>query len=59
MAATSLGILLAYDTFYWPPVGRGWPDSFFITLILLGYRAVTLTARGDRRAHPGTGGPVS
>jgi zinc/manganese transport system permease protein len=54
VAATSLGILLAYDSFYWPPAGRGWPDSFFIsTLILLGYLAVTLRTRHDRRTLPG------
>jgi len=36
LAATWLGILLAYDSFYWPPVGRGWPVSFFIvTLVFL------------------------
>ncbi len=33
-----LGILLAYDSFYWPPVGTGWPVSFFVvTLIFLTY----------------------
>jgi len=28
VAVTWLGILLAYDSFYWPPAGRGWPVSF-------------------------------
>ncbi|WP_306307174.1 metal ABC transporter permease [Alicyclobacillus acidiphilus] len=38
IAATWLGILLAYDSYDWPPVGRGWPVSFFVTsLILLFY----------------------
>lgn len=33
-----LGIVLAYDSFRWPPVGRGWPVSFFVTsLVLLFY----------------------
>jgi zinc/manganese transport system permease protein len=28
--ATWLGIILAYDSYYWPPHGRGWPVSFFV-----------------------------
>lgn len=53
VAATSVGILLSYDSFYWPPAGRGWPDSFFIsTLILLGYLAVMLIPRRDVRRAP-------
>jgi zinc/manganese transport system permease protein len=37
-AATSLGILLAYDSYYWPPHGHGWSVSFFVvTLVVLGY----------------------
>jgi zinc/manganese transport system permease protein len=36
--AAWLGILLAYDSYTWPPAGQGWPVSFFIvTLILVGY----------------------
>lgn len=30
-----LGVLLAYDSFYWPPNGRGWPVSFFICIFVL------------------------
>ena len=41
LAATWLGMLLAYDSFYWPPARHGWPVSFFVvTLIFLGYVAV-------------------
>jgi len=37
-AATWLGILLAYDSYYWPPAGHGWSVSFFVvTLVVLGY----------------------
>jgi len=37
-AATWLGILLAYDSFYWSSSGRGWPVSFFIVaLVLIAY----------------------
>src|SRR6202034_4574534 len=39
VAATWIGIVLAYDSFYWPPHGHGWPVSFFVvTLVLVGYR---------------------
>lgn len=38
VAATWLGILLAYDSFYWPPAGHGWPVSFFVvTLVFVFY----------------------
>ncbi len=38
LAATWLGILLAYDSFYWPPARHGWPVSFFVvTLVFLFY----------------------
>lgn len=38
LAATWLGIVLAYDSYYWPPRGHGWPVSFFVVaLVLTGY----------------------
>ncbi|MGA2455050.1 MAG: metal ABC transporter permease [Solirubrobacteraceae bacterium] len=38
IAAMWLGELLAYDSSHWPPVGIGWPVSFFVvTLIFLAY----------------------
>jgi zinc/manganese transport system permease protein len=38
VAATWIGIVLAYDSYYWPPAHRGWPVSFFVvTLIVLAY----------------------
>lgn len=38
VAATWLGVLLAYDSYAWPPVRHGWPVSFFIVaLLFLGY----------------------
>lgn len=43
IGATWLGILLAYDSYYWPPLHHGWPVSFFVvTLVLVGY----IVARG-------------
>jgi zinc/manganese transport system permease protein len=53
-AATWLGILLAYDSYYWPPHGRGWPVSFFVVaIVVLGY--VLTHARLPRRGRPGPG----
>lgn len=41
--ATWVGCLLAYDSFYWPPLRHGWPVSFFIVaLVVVGYLAVDL-----------------
>jgi len=34
VAVTWLGILLAYDSYYWPPAGRGWPVSFFVVALV-------------------------
>ena len=40
IGTTWLGILLAYDSYYWPPLHHTWPVSFFIvTLVLIGYIA--------------------
>ena len=51
VAATWLGILLAYDSYYWPPAGRGWPVSFFVvTLITGGYLVGYLRPRASRAA---------
>jgi zinc/manganese transport system permease protein len=38
LAATWLGVLLAWDSFYWPPARHGWPVSFFVvTLVFIFY----------------------
>jgi zinc/manganese transport system permease protein len=50
LAATWLGILLAYDSYYWPPRDQGWPASFFVVaLVLAGYLATYL--RGPHRTR--------
>jgi zinc/manganese transport system permease protein len=50
VAAAWLGILLAYDSYDWPPVGQGWPVSFFVvTLIFLAYVLAGLPRRLRRR----------
>jgi zinc/manganese transport system permease protein len=60
VAATWLGILLAYDSFYWPPVRHGWPVSFFVvTLVFVFYLLAQLPPVGRvsgaraRRARDG------
>ncbi len=38
VGCTWLGLLLSYDSYYWPPHHHGWPASFFIvTLVLICY----------------------
>ena len=48
--ATWLGILLAYDSFYWPPAGRGWPVSFFVVTLIVGCYLLTYLRAPERRA---------
>jgi zinc/manganese transport system permease protein len=51
LAATWLGIVLAYDSYYWPPRGHGWPVSFFVVaLVLAGY--LLSYAKKPRRLAP-------
>jgi zinc/manganese transport system permease protein len=68
VAATWLGIVFAYDSYYWPPDHRGWPVSFFVVVfVLLGYlltyarRPRRLAPRSpheeERECGPATGGP--
>ena len=47
-----IGIVLAYDSFYWPPAGRGWPVSFFVVTLVVGGYLLTYLRRRDRRAAP-------
>jgi zinc/manganese transport system permease protein len=50
--AVWIGIVLAYDSYYWPPAGRGWPVSFFVvTLVVVGY-LLTFLRRRSRRPAP-------
>ncbi|MGO8687282.1 MAG: metal ABC transporter permease [Candidatus Dormibacteria bacterium] len=56
VAAVWIGIVLAYDSYYWPPVDHGWPVSFFVVTIVFvlylgaGVVAALGRARRDRRA---------
>jgi zinc/manganese transport system permease protein len=48
VGTTWLGLLLAYDSYYWPPHHHGWPVSFFVvTLVLLVYLGACI-GRGRR-----------
>jgi zinc/manganese transport system permease protein len=53
VAATLIGVVLAYDSYFWPPVGRGWPVSFLITALVFLVYAASQWRR--RRVHPGGG----
>jgi len=49
IAATWIGIVLAYDSFTWPPSHHGWPVSFFIVaLIFAGFVGTQVTGRRRR-----------
>ncbi|MCL2768646.1 MAG: metal ABC transporter permease [Solirubrobacterales bacterium] len=56
VAAMWLGIVLAYDSYYWPPRGNGWPVSFFVvTIVFVVYLLSGVPAwRERRRAHAAT-----
>ena len=55
LTATWLGILLAYDSYYWPPARHGWPVSFFVvTLVVVFYLLARLPlAHGHGRRTRG------
>ena len=56
VAVTWIGILLAYDSYYWPPHGHAWPVSFFVVaLVVVAYLLTYLhrPARRRRSAAPG------
>ncbi|MDR3541040.1 MAG: metal ABC transporter permease [Desulfosporosinus sp.] len=57
MSAMWIGIVLAYDSFLWPPVRRGWPVSFFVcALILLFYLLTRLRDKLPRSGIMMSGG---
>ncbi len=41
VAAIWIGVVLAYDSFYWWPAGHGWPVSFFVVALIVGCYLVT------------------
>jgi len=55
LAATWLGILLAFDSYYWPPARQGWPVSFFVVALVLLFYLLTLMRPAARGARPEQG----
>jgi zinc/manganese transport system permease protein len=52
LVAMWLGILLAYDSYDWPPVGNGWPVSFFVvTMIFVFYLLAGIRRRRVAQPH--------
>jgi zinc/manganese transport system permease protein len=53
VAATWAGIVLAYDSYNWPPAQQGWPVSFFVvSLVMVAYLLSQLTGhRAGRTAR--------
>jgi zinc/manganese transport system permease protein len=50
VAAMWLGIVLAYDSYYWPPHGTVWPVSFFVvTIVFVIYLLSGVPAWRERR----------
>jgi zinc/manganese transport system permease protein len=50
ISAIWLGIVLAYDSYEWPPSGHGWPISFFVvTIVFLLYLVSGLPERRRQR----------
>ena len=63
VVVTWLGILLAYDSFTWPPGHDGWPVSFFVVALtfacyLLAQWGARLAEARRRPDRPGARGPV-
>jgi zinc/manganese transport system permease protein len=57
--ATWLGILLSYDSYYWPPTGKGWPVSFFVvTTIFALYLATDAWSWARSRSRSRSRGTV-
>ncbi len=53
IGAMWLGIVLAYDSYEWPPSGHGWPISFFVvTIVFLLYVVSGLPERRRQRNRP-------
>jgi zinc/manganese transport system permease protein len=48
-AATWAGIVLAYDSYDWPPAHNGWPVSFFVVVLVLAAYLAAQLKRGTRR----------
>jgi zinc/manganese transport system permease protein len=52
VGATWLGILLSYDSFYWPPAQKGWPVSFFVVTLIFAFYVLADLGRWVRARRP-------
>jgi zinc/manganese transport system permease protein len=61
VAAIWLGILLAYDSYDWPPRHQGWPVSFFVVTVVFAVYLVSgvVARRSHDRARPTAGASPS
>jgi zinc/manganese transport system permease protein len=52
IAATWIGVVLAYDSYHWPPQGHGWPVSFFVVALVFALYLLSglVEWRRERRA---------
>lgn len=50
--AVWLGVLFSYDSYYWPPIGHGWPVSFFVVVDVFVFYLLT-RLRTRWREHRG------
>jgi zinc/manganese transport system permease protein len=55
VSATWLGVLLSYDSYYWPPSHQGWPVSFFVVALVFVSYVVVDVGSSWRRRHTGAG----
>lgn len=51
LAATWLGVLLAFDSYYWPPQRQGWPVSFFVVVLVLNFYLLARFSPASRPAR--------
>ncbi|MGH7641911.1 MAG: metal ABC transporter permease [Candidatus Dormibacteria bacterium] len=49
---TWVSVVLAYDSYYWPPGGRGWPVSFFVVSLIFVTYLLTLLPVPKRSGWP-------
>jgi zinc/manganese transport system permease protein len=48
LTATWLGVVLAFDSFSWPPAGTGWPVSFFVVTLVFAFYLLAQLPRAVR-----------
>lgn len=51
LAATWIGIVLAYDSYHWPPHEHGWPVSFFVVALVFGIYLLSGVVEWLRERH--------